>query len=78
MRAKSHDLPPHRVLEDSLSPYAEGTLRSKGICLSLTSLTKTPLCAQDLEKATRIIALNDREDRPMISELFPTGASRIE
>ncbi|MFP6859424.1 MAG: hypothetical protein VCA73_19250 [Roseibacillus sp.] len=66
------------MLEDSLSPYAEGPLRSKGICLSLTSLTKTPLCAQDLEKATRIIALNDREHRPMISELFPTWASRIE
>ncbi|MFP6867403.1 MAG: hypothetical protein VCA35_15780 [Roseibacillus sp.] len=60
LRAKSYGLAPHRVLEDSLSPYAESTLRSKGICLSLISLTKTPLCAQDLEKATRIIALNDR------------------
>ena len=60
MRAKSYGLAPHRVLEDSLSPYAESTLRSKGISLSLISLTKTPLCAQDLEKATRIIAPNDR------------------
>lgn len=78
VRAISRGLAPQLALEDSLSPYVEGALRSNGISLSHTSPTKSHLRENDLRQSLRVIVLNDREHRAPLSEQYPDLVASFE
>jgi protein-tyrosine phosphatase len=61
-----------------ISVFTASALRIRGI--ELTSPIRPPkfLGAQDLERASQIVALNEREHRPLMQNLFPDWASRIQ
>ncbi|VVM05067.1 arsenate-mycothiol transferase ArsC [Methylacidimicrobium tartarophylax] len=60
-----------------ISPFARSRLQELGIPLPLT--IRSPLCLReaDLAQATRAIALQEWEHRPMIVRLFPQWLDRI-
>lgn len=75
-RATSRGLRTHLVTED-LSPIAAAALRERGIPLAGTAPTRRQIAAEDLEGADIVVALHEREHRPIFAELFPPWQDRI-
>ncbi len=61
-----------------LSPHTRNGLRLMQIPIGMTESRKRPFAATHLETATRCIALQESEHRPMFEETFPELISRIE
>ena len=76
-RAFSRGLAIHQV-EGDLSPFTFHALMDRGIDFHLTGLTRTQLSADDLQVADRVIALKETEHRPLMTNLFPFWANRIQ
>lgn len=60
-----------------LSPFASMRLQELGIPLSHTGRSPLRLSKMDLAQAVHVIALQEREHRPMIARLFPEWVERI-
>lgn len=61
-----------------LSPLAASALAERGIDPCHTAIQCASLCAADLGNADRIVALCDREHRPMVTSRFPDWEERVE
>ncbi|MFA5257374.1 MAG: hypothetical protein WC360_04430 [Opitutales bacterium] len=76
-RAFSRGLAIH-MAEGDISYHTELALERRGIALCHTGRTRVALCAEDFARASRIIALDEREHRPMVQEQFPELIDRVE
>lgn len=61
-----------------ISAYTRDGLKAKGIELAKPIRFPKSITRNDLENATRIIALNEEEHRQLIEHLFPDWVSKIE
>lgn len=61
-----------------ISVYTASALRVRGIDLPSPIRSPKSLRADDLERAHQVVALNEREHRPLMENLFPDWASRVE
>jgi protein-tyrosine phosphatase len=79
-RAISRGLATHLVKDfpESLSPDTLAALRERNIALTNTAPFPRQLTNADLALASRIIALNAGDHRPMLEKLHPGWAHRIE
>jgi protein-tyrosine phosphatase len=59
------------------SPYVIDRLEVKAIPAKHMGAGKSALSEEDLSRADLVIALRDREHRPMLSERFPAWADRV-
>lgn len=71
LRARSAGLQPERSVEDTLSPFADAYLRSHQIPATHTSVRKSLLTENDLSSAHLVVALNEREHRPLLEKTHP-------
>jgi protein-tyrosine phosphatase len=81
VRAISRGLETFRIdpeLHGDLSPLTRAALELRGIPRRHTAPAPVQLILDDLVRATRAIALDAREHRPMIEEAFPEHAGRVE
>jgi len=76
-QAMSRGLAIHLVL-GPISPHVVKALQARGIPLTCTTPDRTQLTEADLAQATRVVALKEREHRPMIRKLFPAWEDRVE
>ncbi|WP_018291032.1 low molecular weight phosphatase family protein [Verrucomicrobium sp. 3C] len=60
-----------------ISPFARSRLEELGIPLDHTGPSPLRLLEADLAQAGRVIALQEREHRPMIARLYPQWLDRI-
>lgn len=67
-----------QALRGELSPQVEGALLARGISLRHLSPHKQALTQEDLDQASRIIALQESEHRPLMVTHFPDWVGRIE
>jgi protein-tyrosine phosphatase len=78
-RAFSRGLATHLVYgAGDLSIHARFALLARGIALRHTGPAPVQLGLADLEHAALVIALKEAEHRPLMEELFPGWAARIE
>lgn len=76
-RAFSRGLAIHVVPEGDLSQHTRHALEMRGIDLGHTGPTRVQIAQEDFEGATRVIAMDDAEHRPMIRRMFPDWETRI-
>jgi protein-tyrosine phosphatase len=76
-RAFSRGLAIH-LADGDLSSHTALALEQRGIDRGMTGPTRRTLDESDLRRASRIIALDDSEHRPMIRGLFPNWEASIE
>lgn len=76
-RAISRGLMTYAVSGD-ISPYTVERLRELNIGLENTTIKKTQLQLEDLEKADHTVALKKDEHYPMMKDYFPDWANKIE
>lgn len=69
-RAVSRGLAIH-LAEGDLSPYTLEALTQRGIDLQHTGATRARLCQEDLEAADLVVAVCEREHRPLMQGQFP-------
>lgn len=75
---------PHKVSTRSLadgnelSIFTRQALAERNISLSLTGSRRIALTNEDLLEADRVIAMSEKEHKPMAIKLFPDQISRIE
>jgi protein-tyrosine phosphatase len=78
-RAFSRGLATHLVDgAGSISLHTRFALLARGIPLDRTGAKPMPLRQEDLERATRIIALKEAEHRALIRAQFPEWEDRVE
>lgn len=79
VRAFSRGLATHLVQgEGEISLYARFALAARGIPIHHTGTHPVQLSRADLERAFRVIAVKEAEHRPLMRQLFPDWAERIE
>jgi protein-tyrosine phosphatase len=66
------------AVEGDLSPFTELAMAERGIGRRHTGPTRVPLSEPDLRAADLIVALKEAEHRPMMAELFPAWADRVD
>jgi low molecular weight protein-tyrosine phosphatase len=78
-RAQSRALAIERGINNigPLSPFALWGLTTRGLSAKGANRPPQQCVFQDLESANYIVALNEAEHRPLISERFPDWESRI-
>ena len=74
--AQSRGLATYLVNED-LSRCTAHALHERGIDLAHTSLAGSQLTEVDLENSDLLIALEEKEHRPLIDQLFPSWVDKI-
>jgi protein-tyrosine phosphatase len=62
----------------ALSPFVLWGLTTRGLCAKGANRSPEQCLILDLESADHIIALNEVEHRPIMSERFPGWESRIQ
>jgi len=75
--AFSRGTAPYGNRDDKLSPHTEGEMRAKGIAPDCTAPQPVELTELDLETADYVVALNEKEHKPMIAHLFPGWSAHI-
>ena len=76
--AFSRGLAPHLVEGDlPLSPWVTQALHHRGIPIEMTGSRRALLTAADLESAHFIVALKEKEHRPLMEASFPDWVGRI-
>jgi protein-tyrosine phosphatase len=60
-----------------ISPFAIRGLVARGIQFEPTPRFPQPLCESDLIQATRIIALDETEHRPLLAQYFPHWVENV-
>jgi protein-tyrosine phosphatase len=79
-RAVSRGLETFRIVEalhGALSPLTVTALAVRAIDRRHTGPSPTQLVAEDFAAAARIVALDEREHRPMIAQAFPEQLARV-
>ena len=76
-RAFSRGLAIHYVPEGDLSEYTAAALAERGVHVRHTGPVRVQISAPDLEGADLVIALDDREHRPMLREMFPDWERKV-
>jgi len=76
-KAFSRGLAIHYVPEGDLSHHTASALAERGVHLRHTGPVRVQVSGEDLQSADLVIALDDREHRPMMRELFPDWESKI-
>jgi protein-tyrosine phosphatase len=66
------------MIEGDLSPWTEFAMKRRGIARSMTGATRVAVAEQDLQRASRVIALKEAEHRPMMRDQFPHWEQRVE
>lgn len=75
-RAESRGFRPHRC-DDPLSPHAVDRLAAAGVPRSLTRPEPELVTDYDLAEASLVVALYEKEHRPMMEARFPRWSDRI-
>ena len=76
-RAFSRGLAIHWAPDDDLSPHTRASLSRRQIDVRHTGSTRVQLALDDLERAERVIVLDEAEHRPMVLEQFPDWVERV-
>lgn len=76
-RAESRGFSPHLATDD-LSPWARDALELRNIPLALTRRKPGRLSATDLERARRIVCVNEAEHRPALRRSHPEWEHRVD
>jgi protein-tyrosine phosphatase len=77
-RAFSRGLKIHWAPDEDLAPQTVEALRLRGIDPSHTGPTRVQIQLADLERADRVVVLDEAEHRPMILEDFPDWVDRVD
>ncbi len=76
-KAFSRGLAIHYVPEGDLSGHTAAALAQRGVHLRHTGPVRVQISDDDLQSADMVIALDDREHRPMLRDMFPEWENRI-
>lgn len=77
-RAFSRGLAIHMAPDDDLSEHTRDALTRERIEFRHTGPTRVQLTTGDLERARRVVVLDEEEHRPMVLDLFPDWVDRVE
>ena len=76
-KAFSRGLAIHYVPEGDLSGHTAAALAERGVHLRHTGPVRVQISDQDLLSADLVVALDDKEHRPMLREMFPDWEKKI-